>query len=65
MFDFIRKPQPPTIEANNLSFERLTEQLASAIRTQIAAGNLSAQELMKLVQLAQDTKRLRSALTYL
>lgn len=65
MFDFIRKPQPPTIEASNLSFERLTEKLASAIRTQIAAGNLSAQELMKLVQLAQDTQRLRSALTYL
>ena len=65
MFDFIRKPQPPTIEASNLSFEKLTDQLTAAIRLQISAGNISAQELMKVVQLVQNGQRLRSVLRYL
>jgi len=65
MFDFIKKPQPTTIEVSNLSFEKLTDQLTAAIRLQISAGNISAQELMKVVQLVQNAQRLRSVLRYL
>lgn len=45
--------------------ETLTQQLTNAIKAQFINGNITAAELQKLVQLANDGARLRGALKFL
>ncbi len=81
MFDFLHKggnnsaaiTAAPDVELTQLTItttaapdvERLTQQLTNAIKAQFINGNITAAELQKLVQLANDGARLRSALRFL
>ena len=65
MFDFLNKAsKSPAITATP-NIETLTLQLTNAIKAQYINGNITAAELQKLVQLANNGARLRSALRFL
>lgn len=64
MFDFLKKSTPQKAQPQP-DIERLTVQLTSAIKAQMAAGNITANDLMKFIHLVYDGSRLRAALNYL
>ncbi len=66
MFDFLHKGGNNSAAiAAAPDVETLTQQLTNAIKAQFINGNITAAELQKLVQLANDGARLRSALRFL
>ena len=65
MFEFLKRQATPPPPSQPLDIDKLTQQLVSAVRAQIAAGNITAADLQKIVHLCYDGARLRSALTYL
>lgn len=65
MFDFLNKASKPAPITAAPDVETLTQQLTNAIKAQFANGNITAAELQKLVQLANDGARLRGALRFL
>ena len=65
MFDFLNKANKPAAITAAPDVETLTHQLTNAIKAQFVNGNITAAELQKLVQLANDGARLRGALRFL
>lgn len=65
MFDFLNKVSKSAAITAAPDVETLTKQLTAAIKAQFINGNITAVELQKLVQLANDGARLRGALRFL
>ena len=65
MFDFLNKASKPATITDAPDVKALTQQLTNAIKAQFVNGNITAAELQKLVQLANDGARLRGALRFL
>ena len=65
MFDFLNKASKSAPITAAPDVEALTHQLTNAIIAQFVSGNITAAELQKLVQLANDGARLRGALRFL
>lgn len=66
MFDFLNKGGNSSAAiAAAPDVETLTQQLINTIKAQFVNGNITAAELQKLVQLANDGARLRGALKFL
>ena len=65
MFNFLNKASKPAAITATPDVETLTQQLTNAIKAQLISGNITAVELQKLVQLANDGARLHGALRFL
>ncbi|MBQ5900909.1 MAG: hypothetical protein IIW86_03500 [Clostridia bacterium] len=65
MFDFLNRPlnngetKPPPL------IDDLTRQLSNAIKAQYINGNITAADIQKVIQLANNAAKLRSALKWL
>lgn len=68
MFNFLNKPLNNG-EANNTlvspQIDDLTRQLGDAIKTQYINGNITAADIQKVIQLANNAAKLRGALKWL
>ena len=61
MFDFIK----PTPQSSNLDKLTLLDEISKAAKRQSDAGNISLEELKKIVALLNNTTKLKNALRFL